>query len=100
MSGRVSQAKVFGALAASFPVAYVVWQTQVRTGLYGMAPSVEPHPNNSFDAGCRACDSQVHLLGHPSPETGEGFFPSSAGGDMLGVHSLTVRNRRINSTSC
>lgn len=40
MSGGVSQAKVFGALVASFPLAYVVWQTQ------------------------------VHLLGHPSPETG------------------------------
>lgn len=29
MSARVSQAKVFGALVASFPLAYVVWQTQV-----------------------------------------------------------------------
>ena len=28
-SGAVKQGRVFGALVASFPLAYVVWQTQV-----------------------------------------------------------------------
>ena len=31
MSRAVNQRKVFGALMASFPLAYVVWQTQVCT---------------------------------------------------------------------
>lgn len=33
MVAGVSQGKVFGALVASFPLAYVVWQTQVCAGL-------------------------------------------------------------------
>ena len=31
MTRAVNQRKVFGALMASFPLAYVVWQTQVCT---------------------------------------------------------------------
>lgn len=42
-AAKVSQGKVFGALLASFPLAYVVWQTQVRICSALSRYSDDPH---------------------------------------------------------